>query len=74
MGMRRMLFGGFSFVQNMAILMVVGSLERFLGLMGWAFGGPLGKNGAALLSMSILKWGMGLRSNFGWTIGVGPVA
>jgi hypothetical protein len=34
MGMRRMLFGGFSFVQNMAILMVVGSLERFLGLMG----------------------------------------
>jgi hypothetical protein len=74
MGMRRMLFGDISFIQNMALLMEVGPLERSIGLMGLASGRLLEKNGAILLNMFILKWGMVLRPSFGWTFGVGHVA
>uniref|UniRef100_A0A2N9IT43 Reverse transcriptase zinc-binding domain-containing protein n=1 Tax=Fagus sylvatica TaxID=28930 RepID=A0A2N9IT43_FAGSY len=65
MGMRRMLFGESLFSLNMVFRMVIGPLERFMGLMGSAYGSIFEMIGGILLDICILKWGMVPRPGFG---------
>jgi hypothetical protein len=71
MRMRRMHFGESLFSLNMVIRMVIGPLERYLGLMGSAFGSILEKIGGILSDICILRWGMVPRPGFGPISGVG---
>ena len=74
MELRRMRFGGVLSSLNMVIRRGIGPQGRLMGLMGSAFGSILEKIGGILLSMCMLKWGMGPRPGFGPTFGVGCVA
>ncbi len=59
---------------NMVFRMVIGLLERFMGLMGSAFGSIFERIWGILLDICILKWGMVPRPGFGPISGVGRAA
>ena len=72
--MRRMLFGESLFSPNMVLRKEIGLLERYMGLMGSAFGSIFERTGGILPDTCILKWGMGPRPCFGPIVGVRLVA